>query len=151
MIDRFRREVYQSFEQRGDAGMDLIDALTSAESVESPVAQSESPLFRRRFSSVYDFLKERVACSCRNYGECCTRISLRMQNRLPDTKSMWWTAPMIRRRKRKRCWIVSVRRRVAMRPVEVGHRYSWLVRAIRGTHLMVHARRHTPCTYRKYG
>lgn len=57
MIDRFRREVYQSFEQRADSGMDLIDALSSALTVESPVAQSESPLFRRRFSSVYDFLK----------------------------------------------------------------------------------------------
>jgi hypothetical protein len=57
MIDRFRREVYQSIEQRADCGMDLIDALTSALTVESPVAQSESPLFRRGFSSVYDFLK----------------------------------------------------------------------------------------------
>lgn len=57
MIDRFRREVYQSIEQRADCGMDLIDALTGALTVESPVAQSESPLFRRRFSSVYDFLK----------------------------------------------------------------------------------------------
>lgn len=57
MIDRFRREVYQSFEQRADSGMDLVDALTGALTVESPVAQSESPLFRRRFSSVYDFLK----------------------------------------------------------------------------------------------
>ncbi len=58
MINRFRREVYQSFERRADSGMDLIDALCSALTVESPVAQSESPLFRRRFSSVYDFLKK---------------------------------------------------------------------------------------------
>jgi hypothetical protein len=34
-IDRFRREVYQSFEQRADAGMDLIDALT-VESLVNP-------------------------------------------------------------------------------------------------------------------
>jgi hypothetical protein len=26
MINRFRRKVYQSFEQRGDAGLDLIDS-----------------------------------------------------------------------------------------------------------------------------
>lgn len=50
MINRFRREIYQSFEQRGDAGLDLIDALSSATTVESPVGQSESPLFRRGFS-----------------------------------------------------------------------------------------------------
>ena len=54
---QFREEVYQSLEQRADAGLDLIDALTSAVVVESPVAISESPLFRRGFSSVYDFLK----------------------------------------------------------------------------------------------
>lgn len=58
MIDRFRREVYQVFERRADSGMELIDALSSALTVESPVAQSESPLFRRRFSSVYDFLNQ---------------------------------------------------------------------------------------------
>lgn len=58
MINRFRREVYQSFEQRGDAGLDLIDAMSSAEQVESPVSQSESVLFRRKYSSVYDVLKQ---------------------------------------------------------------------------------------------
>ena len=57
MNHRFRREVYQSFEQRADAGLDLVDALTSAPVVESPVGLSESPLFRREFSSVYDVLK----------------------------------------------------------------------------------------------
>ena len=57
MINRFRREVYQSLQQRADAGLDLVDALTSAPVVESPVGLSESPLFRREFSSVYDFLK----------------------------------------------------------------------------------------------
>lgn len=56
-INQFRQEVYQSLDQRADAGLDLIDALSSAPVVESPVAMSESPLFRRGFSSVYDFLK----------------------------------------------------------------------------------------------
>ena len=58
MINRFRREVYQSFTRRADAGLDLIDALTSERHTESPVAVSESPLFRREFSSVYDLLGE---------------------------------------------------------------------------------------------
>lgn len=60
MIDRFREEVYQSFRQRADAGMDLIDALTGSVAIESPVASSASPLFRRKFSSIYDLL---------NYGK----------------------------------------------------------------------------------
>ncbi len=58
MINRFRAEVYQSFAQRGDAGLELIDALTSTPGVESPVALSESPVFRRRFSSIYDVLNQ---------------------------------------------------------------------------------------------
>jgi len=36
--------------------MDLVDALTTAGHVSSPVALSEAPLFRRKFSSVYDAL-----------------------------------------------------------------------------------------------
>jgi hypothetical protein len=129
MIDRFRREVYQSFEQRGDAGMDLIDALTSALTVESPVAQSESPLFRRRFSSVYDFLKqgrillpelrrvlernqpedaEEIA-GFEVYAVDCTEDPAPEAETLPDRSQ-------------------SKKGRHA--PVEVVHRYSWLVRLI---------------------
>ena len=56
MIDRFREEVYQSFTRRPDAALDFIDALASERHTESPVAVSESPLFRRGFSSVYELL-----------------------------------------------------------------------------------------------
>jgi hypothetical protein len=56
VIQQFRTTVYQSFEQRGDAGLDLLDALTSSQQVESPVALSESVLFQRAYSSVYDVL-----------------------------------------------------------------------------------------------
>src|SRR3990170_2908249 len=58
MIARFREEVYQNFTRRQDAGVDLLDALTSAEQVESAVAMSESPLFRREFGSIYDTLNQ---------------------------------------------------------------------------------------------
>jgi hypothetical protein len=57
-IQQFRDTVYQCFEKRGDAALDLLDALTSAVMVESPVALSTSALFRRAFSSVYDVLTE---------------------------------------------------------------------------------------------
>jgi hypothetical protein len=129
MIDRFRREVYQTFEQRADAGMDLIDALTSAMRVESPVAQSESPLFRRRFSSVYDFLQAgriRVAAlrqvlnrhqppeadsiaGYEVYAVDCTDDPAPEAETLPDRSQ-------------------SKKGRNA--PTQVGHRYSWLVRLV---------------------
>jgi hypothetical protein len=55
-IQQFRDAVYQNLHKRSDAVMDLIDALTVAGHVESPVALSEETPFRRKFSMVYDTL-----------------------------------------------------------------------------------------------
>ena len=129
MIDRFRREVCQSFEQRADAGLDLIDSLTSAPVVESPVGLSESPMFRREFSSVYDALKSgRIAyrrlrqvlfrhqpaetetiAGYEVYAVDCTKDPAPEAETLPDRGQ-------------------SKQGRYA--PTEVGHVYSWLVRLV---------------------
>lgn len=58
LLQPFRDKVYQVLPKRADAMMDLLDALTATVLVESPVALSESVLFRRQFSSVYDALSE---------------------------------------------------------------------------------------------
>ncbi len=55
-ISEFRKAVYQEVIWRPAAILDLVDALTSAGHVNSPVALSEAPVFRRKFSSVYDAL-----------------------------------------------------------------------------------------------
>lgn len=133
MNERFRSEVYQSFEQRADAGMDLVDALTSAPTVRSPVELSESVLFRRRFSSVYDFLKSgrillprlrrvlfrnqpaaaETVAGYEIYAADCTGDPASEAKSLPDRGQ-------------------SKKGRQA--PLEVGHTYSWLVRLVeRGT------------------
>jgi hypothetical protein len=133
MNNRFRREVYHSFEQRADAGMDLVDALTSAPTVESPVGLSESALFRRGFSSVYDFLKSgrmllpklrrvlfrhqpeeaETIAGYEVYAVDCTGDPAPEAKTLPDRGQ-------------------SKKGRNA--PLEVGHTYSWLVRLVaRGT------------------
>lgn len=129
MINRFRREVYQSFEQRADSGMDLVDALCSALTVESPVAQSESPLFRRRFSSVYDFLKKgriqlpqlrrvldrnqpedaQEIAGFEVYAVDCT------DDPVPDAETL---AERMRSKKGQHA------------PTEIVHRYSWLARLV---------------------
>jgi len=83
MIDRLREEIYQNFQRRKDAGLDLIDALTSAEQVESPVAVSESPLFRHKFGSVYDVLEEsRMDKSCSSITQWQTTVRLGSGNPL---------------------------------------------------------------------
>jgi hypothetical protein len=127
MLNRFREVVYQSFERRADAGLELIDALTSTPGVESPVELSESPLFRRRFSSIYDVLKwgrlhyERLrqlldelqpedaetVAGYEVYALDCTDDPAPEAETLPDRS---------RTKKGKNAG------------TQVGHRYSWLVR-----------------------
>ena len=57
MLQQFRNAVYQSIQKRADAFFDLLDALTVAGHVNSPVALSEETPFRRKFSSVFDTLQ----------------------------------------------------------------------------------------------
>ena len=54
---QFREKVYQSLRKRADAILDLIDALTVAGHIDSPVALSEETPFRRKFSSIFDTLR----------------------------------------------------------------------------------------------
>ena len=133
MNDRFRREVYHSFEQRADAGMDLVDALTSAPTVESPVGLSESALFRRGFSSVYDFLK-----SGRMLLPKLRRVLFRHQPEEAETIAGYevyavdCTGDPTPKAKTLPDRGQSKKGRNA--PLEVGHTYSWLVRLVaRGT------------------
>lgn len=56
LLQHFRQTVYQSLIKRADALFDLLDALTVASHVSSPVALIEETPFRRKFSSVYDTL-----------------------------------------------------------------------------------------------
>ena len=56
-LSEFRKAVYQSLRRRADILFDLIDALTVAGQVSSPVALSEQKPFQRKFCSVYDGLE----------------------------------------------------------------------------------------------
>jgi hypothetical protein len=56
-FSEFRKAVYQSLRRRADILFDLIDALTVAGQVSSPVALSEQKPFRRKFCSVYNGLE----------------------------------------------------------------------------------------------
>lgn len=56
LLQQFRKTVYQSLRKRADAILDLLNALTVAGHVNSPVALSEETPFRRKFSSVFDTL-----------------------------------------------------------------------------------------------
>lgn len=129
MLDRFRKEVYQSFEKRGDAGLDVIDSISSAERVGSPVEVSESPLFRRKFSSIYDVLRngklslERIRRALyRNQPADGAEIAGYEVYATDATDHVHAEAETLEDRTQ------SKKGRHA--PKLIGHRYSWLVRIL---------------------
>lgn len=129
MINRFREEVYQSIDARADAALNLIDSLSSAEQVESPVAVSESPLFRRQYSMVYDLLENgKLAVDklrqrlYRNQPEDAGKIAGYEIYPVDCTEEPHPEAETLPDRTQ------SKKGRYA--PKVIGHRYSWLVRVV---------------------
>lgn len=57
-LQQFRQSVYHILPKRADTILNLVDALTTAKCVTSLVALSESPLFKRKFSAIYEALEE---------------------------------------------------------------------------------------------
>jgi hypothetical protein len=53
-LKQFRQAIYEAFDLRRDALMELIDALSSMPDAHSVVELSLSSFFRREYSSVYD-------------------------------------------------------------------------------------------------
>jgi hypothetical protein len=129
MFDRFRKALYRCFGLGADVGLDLIDAVTGSQEIESPVAVSESPLFRRKFSSIYDFLK-RGKLDLKQLGkvldqyqpEDAERIAGFEVYALDCTDDPGPDAETLSDR--------SQSKKGKSAPVVVGHRYSWLVRLV---------------------
>src|SRR5260370_37794335 len=57
LLQQFRQRLLTVFTRRADALFELIDALLLAADPRSPVELCTSPAFRRRFSMVYDALR----------------------------------------------------------------------------------------------
>jgi hypothetical protein len=128
-ISEFRKAVYQSLRRRADTLFDLIDALTVAGQVSSPVALSEQKPFRRKFASVYDGLENgemdigeilsllpgcvpedsEVIAGYEVYAVDATPNEHEEAETLPDR---------------------SVLKTDKKDPLRYGHKYSWLVRLI---------------------
>ena len=108
--------------------MDLIDALTVNGHVNSPVALSESPLFRRKFSSVYDALV---------HGQLGVGLKDLFSNR-QDTnweKIVGYEIHAIDVTPNERMAAETLPDRGALKaqlndPLRYGHKYSWLVRLV---------------------
>lgn len=128
-LSEFRKAVYQSLRRRADILFDLIDALTVAGQVSSPVALSEQKPFQRKFCSVYEGLENGEmdmdellsllpACTPEGsetmvgykvYAVDATANEHEQAETLPDR---------------------SVLKSSKKEPMRYGHKYSWLVRLI---------------------
>jgi hypothetical protein len=127
-LSEFREAVYQKVVWRPAAILDLVDALTIAGQVNSPVGLSESPLFRRKFSSVYDALV---------HGE----LSDELKNLFSDSQAADWETiggyeiHAVDATPNERMAAETLEDRGALKaqqkePVRYGHKYSWLVRLV---------------------
>ena len=131
-LSEFREAVYQKVIWRPAAILDLVDALTATGQVSSPVALSESPLFRRKFSSVYDALV---------HGELGDDLKTLFRD---SQEASWETiggyelhaidATPNERRSAETLADRGVLKAQQNEAVRYGHKYSWLVRLVqRGT------------------
>jgi len=126
----FREAVYQKVTYRPAAILDLVDALTIVGHVDSPVTLSESSLFRRKFSSVYDALV---------HGE----LSDELKTLFSDSQDEDWETiagyeiHAVDATSNERMAAETLADRGALKaqqkePVRYGHKYSWLVRLVQG-------------------
>ena len=109
--------------------LDMIDGLTIAGQISSPVAVSESPLFRRKFSSVYDVLLAGkievepmrdllVACQP-SESETIAGYEVYAVDATPNERMAAETLPDRGALKAQQ-----------KEPVRYGHKYAWLVRLV---------------------
>jgi len=130
LIQQFRNAVYQSLLKRPDAVLDLIDALTVAGHVESPVALSEQAPFRRKFSMVYDILSHAVI-------DLDALLHSLLTYQPADSETIaGYEVYALDATKDERPEAETLPERVSLKsqkdePLVYGHKYSWLVRLVR--------------------
>jgi len=140
-LKQFRQELYEAFDLRRDALMELIDALSSTPNARSVVELSLSPFFRREYSSVHDA----IACLLQPTEPEKTAE----ERRASEQKWVRMIAPYLPEPQKRRFWlfgtdVVPIPRPFARtlaertfvhqpntlrgnKPVTIGHDYSHLV------------------------
>lgn len=140
-IEGFRQRIYESFEHRPDAIMELLDALTSNQNARSVVELSLSAHFHRQYSSVFDAID--------NYLFADNPDELTKARRVREAHLMAITAPHLPPPIMRHFWLfaldaTSIARQYAAtladktyvyqpnsiagnKPVTIGHKYETIV------------------------
>ena len=147
-LKQFRQELYEAFDLRADALMELIDALSSTPHARSVVELSLSSFFRREYSSVHDA----IACLFQPSGPEQTDE----ERRAFEQKWVRLIAPYLPEPEKRKFWllgtdVVPIPRPFAHtladrtfvhqpntvkgnKPIAIGHEYSHLVCLPEKTH-----------------
>ena len=128
-FQQFQRLVYQSMKSRADVGLEYVNALSSAGRVESPVAVSESPLFSRQFSSVYDWLKS-GEFDGEQLGEALYKTQPADATQIEEYEVYAVDCTEDEHPDGKTFADRHQSRKGRGAPLVVGHRYSWLARLV---------------------
>jgi hypothetical protein len=130
ILQQFRQAIYGALPRRADATLDMVDAITVAGHVSSPVALSEEAPFRRKFSSVFDvltegridtealhpILAEQQPADCQIIAGC----EIYALDTTPDEREEAETLA-------ERCLLKAQKNA----PVRIGQKFSWLVRLVK--------------------
>jgi hypothetical protein len=141
-LKQFRQELYETFDLRRDALMELIDALSSTPNAHSVVELSLSPFFRREYSSAHDAIT--------HFFQPSEPETADVERRAWEKKWVRLIAPYLPEPQRRKFWlfgtdVVPIPRLFAQtladrtfvyqpntvvrgnKPVTIGHQYSHLV------------------------
>ena len=137
-LEQFRQRVYQSFDKRADATMELVDALSSNTTARSVVELSLSPYFHRHYSSVNDAIDNFFDASSPQHSEAERRQRERDMMRIvanelepPQRRKFWLfgmdATPVPRRFANTlsdRGFVYQPNTLRGNKPVTIGHQYS---------------------------
>jgi len=140
-LKQFRQELYEAFDLRADALMELIDALSSTPNARSVVELSLSPFFRREYSSVHDAIAHLFQPSGPAQGDEERRAFEQKWVRLiasylpePQKRKFWLlgtdVVPLPRpfaRALADRTFVHQPNTVRGNKPIAIGHEYSHLV------------------------
>ena len=126
-LTQFRQEVYQNFNKRADALMDLLDALSGQSRAHSVVELSLESCFRREHTSVF----KAIACYCPKWmGKSLVQLASPWLPR-PQHKPFWVlgvdTTPQPRpyaQTLKDRGYVYQPALLQSNKPVTIGHCYS---------------------------
>lgn len=137
-LQQFRQGLYDSFERRADALLDLVDALSSSTAARSVVELSLSPVFRRGYSSLHDAIdcffqakdRDKAAGQRRQKEQCLQRLIVPYLPP-PQGHSFWLFGVDVTPGPRPyaatladRTFVYQPQVLKSNRPVTIGHEYS---------------------------